>query len=419
MAEYQSDETSGNLGPPASNLRKNSGRTSSVELNMVTLSDKSEPQGKSEGSSPGKSARKKKLVKKSRKKNPSGSKNTPSVKTFFTRSNDYQGNSTNPNSTEETFGVEGEVEDSGDSDPELVFTHRHPPVEDWNDDDSGWNNHKDEEGPYGRAQGTHQQKDYSKAMNDPFEGIETEIDIDNMDIDQLKSLTKVMFVAVKEMYDKVCNTSHVAGPKDKGIEDKVKLIMQTVIRNDRAIISVNNKINQVDQKVMRNNLIITGIRKKENENCKEIVQSFFKEKLKITWEIAIQSAHRLNSKDEDNRPILVKLMDAGDKGVIYKNAKHLKGMQNEKGGYYFINDQVSEKQGEVQRKHRQKVKLKKQLIDAQQQELEFKKGELYIDGAPYKPKVSEPTNAELLEMDEKQVKTVLAYKVHQGPKVNK
>ena len=72
---------------------------------------------------------------------------------------------------------------------------------------------------------------------------------------------------------------------------------------------------------------------------------------------------------------------------------------------------LPEKLSEEQHKKKQKIKINNLLRDAHQQTLEWKKGEFIVDGVQYKPKVSKPLNAEILVMEDSQIKQVL---VHQG-----
>ena len=44
---------------------------------------------------------------------------------------------------------------------------------------------------------------------------------------------------------------------------------------------------------------------------------------------------------------------------------------------------------------------------------------MIIDGTAFKPKVTAPENAEILEMNEKQLRDILSYRVHQGEKAHK
>ena len=70
-------------------------------------------------------------------------------------------------------------------------------------------------------------------------------------------------------------------------------------------------------------------------------------------------------------------------------------------------------------KERQKVKINSDLIDAQQQLLEFKKGQLHVDGSVYSAKVKELSCANVLEMDSSTLRKVLVFKLFEGEDFSK
>ena len=140
--------------------------------------------------------------------------------------------------------------------------------------------------------------------------------------------------------------------------------------------------------------------------------------MQITSEIAIRTAHRIVKYGSDNRYLLVSLADPKDKYTIFKNAKNLKEQTNVDGQEYYINNQVPTETAEDNRKKRQKIKINKTLIDAQQQNLQLKRGELIVEGAQFQPKVAKPSCTEVLEMHPDQLKKVFSYKL-QGAEYKK
>ena len=63
--------------------------------------------------------------------------------------------------------------------------------------------------------------------------------------------------------------------------------------------------------------------------------------------------------------------------------------------------------------------MNKKLIDAQQQDLAWKRGKLQVNGRPYEPKVKKVSCADVLEMDAIQIRDTLAYKVYTGETATK
>ena len=117
--------------------------------------------------------------------------------------------------------------------------------------------------------------------------------------------------------------------------------------------------------------------------------------------------------------MLVRLNDPAEKGLIYKYTKNLKNITNSDGEGYYVNDQLPDVLEEQKRKRKQKVKINKTLIDAQQQTLQWKKGELLVEGEIYKQKIDEPTGADILEMSSQDISRILKLKLQGGDEFHK
>ena len=72
--------------------------------------------------------------------------------------------------------------------------------------------------------------------------------------------------------------------------------------------------------------------------------------------------------------------------LIYGHAKNLKDLESEVGTGYYINDQLSEQMEENKRQLKTKYKINQGLVAAQRQNLEWKRGQLQIDGVEYRKK---------------------------------
>ena len=152
-------------------------------------------------------------------------------------------------------------------------------------------------------------------------------DFENMDHEDLKTMVQEMYVAMIGMQKVIKDQSqkHLdIHRKINTVKDEVKIVKKTVIKHDRAIDSADNKINQIELRSTRNNLIITGIKEEKGEKCKDKVEEFFKQQMKITAGVKVRAAFRIGNKEKDNRSIVAVLSDPGVKAVIYKHAKNLK-----------------------------------------------------------------------------------------------
>ena len=137
--------------------------------------------------------------------------------------------------------------------------------------------------------------------------------------------------------------------------------------------------------------------------------------MSIQQAISIKEAYRIGKvSTEHNRPMKIKFHTFQDKMKVLRHSKNLKGKENKDGEKYYINNSLPEVLNEDQKKLKMKVKLNKTLIDAQQQDIQWSRGQLIVDGNKYNPKVVEPTNAEILTMERGTLQCVLAYKTYEG-----
>ena len=101
---------------------------------------------------------------------------------------------------------------------------------------------------------------------------------------------------------------------------------------------------------MANSLIVTGIKYNKDENC---VMSFFRAKMKLTQDVPIKSARRIDS--GPNKSMLIELVDTSRKGLIYSDVSNLKDERNPDGYKFFVNDHLPEELHEKCKKMNQMV----------------------------------------------------------------
>ena len=368
MSQESADcESSQEDGPPARNLRKNSGRHQVLEIAMPQASDKA-------GSKRGVKGRTK------------AANATPSVKAFFSD------NKPQEESSEEDMEGRGEEKDEWAQSDE------------WFQSDPTWNE------PAIEGDKHDQNKN----------GENEQIDFEALTIEEMRSMLKEMHVMLLQLTQAVADKKkdeQVSKRTLTAVNDRLKLISKAIVNHDKTIQTTEKKMDQA--RSMKANIIILGIKEKKAENCKEVAKTFFKEKLKITQDVEIAVAHHLGNKEMDNRRLIVRLKDPGDKALIYKHAKNLKDLKskiNDEG--YYINDQLPDVQEEKKRLQKAKVKINRNLIPVQQQNLDWKKGQLLVDGEVYEPNIVEPNVAEILEMDSNSLRKVLAHKLFRGEEVS-
>ena len=143
----------------------------------------------------------------------------------------------------------------------------------------------------------------------------------------------------------------------------VKGILQV---HDKTININKEKVVDLTARSMENNVVITGLTQKtvhdENtgrnkpENCKELITSFFQDKMKMTIkEGKILAAHRIGQKSSKKPQPMVVQCNQELRDRVFKFTHHLKGIQNEDGDSFYVNPQLLE----LQKRGKERIDLGK------------------------------------------------------------
>ena len=133
--------------------------------------------------------------------------------------------------------------------------------------------------------------------------------------------------------------SHVRVSEDSitNQDFKIKWLTNVIIKQEERIESLEKKLTVIRARELRPNLIISGLVFKDQETrekLKELVITFFREKMEIEDTIEIDDVEQIGEKF--NRAVKVKLKYPNDKKVIFSNASNLKGKLNIKNRKYFV-----------------------------------------------------------------------------------
>ena len=146
--------------------------------------------------------------------------------------------------------------------------------------------------------------------------------------------------------------------------------------------------------VNRKTITIWGLQEiKEGETCIDIVQKFFKEKLRLKEDIGMNYANQ--SGKGRYKLTTVHLKDFNDKKVIFTAAKNLKGLTGVDGKPFQICSMVSARQRATQRRFHQ-IKAINNKNTAGKLNITTEKAQLKIEGETYQKKVRPPSCAEML-----------------------
>ena len=466
MQEQTKEQKDNNEGPPAKNLRKNSGRNLTGELNMAQVGDKGKFGRKNE-SEREKEKRKRSKLNEAKIDN---STLTPSVKAWLQSNDSEQENgfqgfqddkdetrsveinqhkesweqyyrnkkyqtlrqlSTNENQDKrndyepvnnEQMRKSGNHESSTEvCDDEQDYTElpesESDEDEDWKTTDDEENNEEEEENEVrNQIDEEIQERPMHEIMEDIFRTI------NDMKKTYSKNEKKGERI-VNNMKSKIRLQNQVINKltgKVKSCEDKLKVLTNVTIHQDQRIKGLKSRADKAEKRSMQNNLLLSGLPEMKGEKCKELVKNFITKTLNIKDEIPIVNAHRIGK--GENRIIVFKLQSQQHKGIIYKSSKVLKDIKDENGRQkYYLNDQLPDELAEEQRRGRQIIKFNKSLIDSQQQSIEWKKGQLFVDGNKYNPKVQAITDEEILRIAMKtdEVKKILSINLVESKRQSK
>ena len=184
------------------------------------------------------------------------------------------------------------------------------------------------------------------------------------------------------------------------LEEENRTLRGILAKFSNQFFFLNEKITALTAKGMENNITITGLEGDiKDEDCKDTVVTFFREKIEIDVDNReIQTAYRMGKQASDekyrkNRTMLV-VCEPDLKERVFKNIKNLKDKKNGKNETYYVNKQLPEALIERNRKNREIIKAVKEKEKAlpvdDRTEIELKNKTVFLDGVPapeYLPKV--------------------------------
>ena len=165
--------------------------------------------------------------------------------------------------------------------------------------------------------------------------------------------------------------------------NKMKALSGTVQHVYEMIQDLSNKMEKVELNTTRRQLTLTGL---QVENKKEEiiaeVTAFIEYYMGLR--VTVEDAYTLGTAEPPQ--IVFVLQSLQEKHEILQNRSKLKGAKNFFNKSYFINDYFPMETSERKRRERQIIKFNEDKDEDQQQEIEFVKGKLTIDGWQYTKK---------------------------------
>ena len=177
--------------------------------------------------------------------------------------------------------------------------------------------------------------------------------------------------------------------ESKSYFDKVDLLSELTIKQDNTIQQLQSKIDKLEARLMKSELLVFRLLEEGEKTCKTIAAEFFTHKLEMNPPPEVQMAYwKGNGK---NKPMVIKLVNSAQKGLVFANLSKLKNKKNAKEKGYRVVDHLPETLAEEQNRLRQIVINNRNLVDGNRLNMVMKKGKLTIGNEPYRKKWRHPT----------------------------
>ena len=197
-----------------------------------------------------------------------------------------------------------------------------------------------------------------------------------------------------------------------GCKLQMKELSGVVIRQDHMLRECRQDIISLKMQLMKPNLLIFGIVKKDKESFIDAVKNFFKNVMNITSDIPIKVAYRKGR--GRGGPVYITLMNAADKGKIFKNASELKDKTNALGKSYKIEDDLPAAVREHKKRERQIIAINRKRQVSDQLNVKMEKGSLLVDGKRYQKVLKPPSCEQLLSPNIEEIAARASIKLSEG-----
>ena len=197
---------------------------------------------------------------------------------------------------------------------------------------------------------------------------------------------------------------------------KLKLLMNMMLNQEERIQNLEHRATMSYQREIKPNLIVHGIVEGKDETREELqekMSKFFKEQMEIESAIELRDCFRMGQ--GSHRPVMIKLCYPNDKATIFANASKLQGKENIKKRLFFVHEDMTDEQAETRQQYRELNKENKLKDEEQQLTIKMKKGRIMVNNEVVKAKITPPTKADILRLDEVELEEVRAIKLVPGP----
>ena len=197
----------------------------------------------------------------------------------------------------------------------------------------------------------------------------------------------------------------------KTYKSKQQLLTGVVQRMSSEMSELANRVMKLERANMRGNVVLTGLETKgTRRQCITDVEQFFQQELGVSCAV-----NDVSTMTTSTTPMaIISLADPQDKFRLLANAKKLKGLVNEDGKGFFLNEHLPAALNEERMRLRDIVMANNAQEERNQLEMSIKSGKLTIENKTYKKKVNPPSVEDILSLKDREMSMALAIKLTTG-----
>ena len=174
---------------------------------------------------------------------------------------------------------------------------------------------------------------------------------------------------------------------------------------------LHSRLDMIEKDRYKPKMVIQGIPEREGISTGDALKEFFKTELKLAQEVKVKFSTRMGNRK--NRPILLHLVNAFDKGLIYTNAKNLQGKKGANDKSYKIEDYLPAKDREIKKRNRDFMWRNKRSV-AEKLTMSVVKGKLMVDRAAYQQRIKVPDTSKLLQLKPDEIDELEKIQIRSG-----
>ena len=193
---------------------------------------------------------------------------------------------------------------------------------------------------------------------------------------------------------------------------KTKILTDVCDRMDTQIKDIDQRIENLELNNNKKMLVVSGLRAVEKKNMIEYMNGFFD--LTLGVKVEVDDCFLVGM--QVPKQIVVTCKTIQDKKLILSNKSSLKGVKDE-GNNIYINDYIPAVIQERRRRHNHVSETATAIFG--EEKVGYIKGQVVINGQPYRKKVLPPTPSELINTDPKLLESLFKKTTAKGREVTK